>query len=61
MNFIVVALLVLIGYYVLRAFWSLYKVVQSDRPQRQIPKKSRYSDEFGKDLKVEDARWRDIQ
>ncbi|MCY4169996.1 MAG: hypothetical protein OXF08_00135 [Bacteroidetes bacterium] len=62
MNFIIGVLLTLIGYYVLKALWRLYKVVESDRPNRtnQVKPKRRFSDELGKDLKVEDARWRDL-
>jgi len=61
MNFIVGVLLALIGYYVLKALWRLYKVVESDQTnQGRVPQKKQFSDEFGKDQKIENARWRDV-
>ena len=61
MRFLTGVLLILIGYYVFKAVWRLYKVVQSDGPsRRQVPKKKDLSDDFGEKIEVEDASWRDL-
>ncbi len=62
MSFGVGVLLALIGYFVLKAGWRIYKVVEIDRPDRDdgpSPEQT-YRDEFGEEYEVEDARWRDL-
>jgi len=61
MRFLTGVLLVLIGYYIFKAVWRLYKVVQSDsQSRRQVSKKKDIADDFGEKLEVEDALWRDL-
>ncbi|MCY4225015.1 MAG: hypothetical protein OXF06_09280 [Bacteroidetes bacterium] len=61
MRFLTGVLLVLIAYYVFKAVWRLYKVVQSDgQGRRPVPKKKEMSDDYGEKLEVKDASWRDL-
>ncbi len=61
MSFVAVILLGVIGYFIARAVWRIYKVVGVDRPDRDDePLEQTYRDEFGEEHEVENARWRDL-
>lgn len=61
MNFGVGILLVVIGYFIVKAVWRIYRAVGVDRPDRsKKPLEQTYRDEFGEEQEVEDARWRDL-
>ena len=61
MNFGVGILLAMIGYFIARAVWRIYRIVGVDRPDRgKKPLEQTYRDEFGEEQEVENARWRDL-
>ncbi|MCY4159175.1 MAG: hypothetical protein OXE92_00790 [Bacteroidetes bacterium] len=54
-------LLTLIGYFILKAGWRLYRVVEADQPKRDSkPKRPSFIDDFGREQNIENARWRDL-
>jgi len=61
MSLIVWTLLMLIGYFILKAGWRLYKIAEADQSRRDSkPKRPMFLDDFGREQDVENARWRDL-
>ncbi len=61
MSLAVGGFLVLIGYFILRAVWRIYKVVGMGHPKQDVkPRRPSFQDEFGEEQEIEDARWRDL-
>jgi len=51
----------LIGYFILKAGWRLYKIAEADQSRRDSkPKRPMFLDDFGREQDVENARWRDL-
>ena len=61
MSLAVGILLALIGYFILKAVWRIYKIVGMGQPKQDLkPGRPSFRDEFGEEQEVEDARWRDL-
>ena len=61
MRFGVAVLLTLIGYFVVKAVWRLYRAIREDRPNSVgKSKQSPFLDKFGRKQEIEDVRWRDL-
>ncbi len=62
MSPVVGILLTLIGYFIVRAGWRLYRAIEVDRPNKikRRPRRQTIQDEFDEEYGTEDVHWRDL-
>lgn len=53
-------LLAVIGYFLLKAVWRLFKAVEADRPTQKPPRATSSPEIEEENFDIEDARWHDL-